>query len=310
MQFEVIAGSAAVAVALPLLWYSVAAARSGRSGRNPFGGKESSLPEATDLRELALQRGAGERVVGPFVRSMAQRFRRITPVGMVEKLERRLELAGLTFRWPAERILVLKFALAFGFLAIGFGTPLRGIPIVLPLTIVMALVGFFLPDALVARRADERQAQIMRELPDALDQITMSVNAGVGFEGALTKAASSGTGAFAEELSRMLQEMQVGVGRTEALRNLAGRTDVPDLRSFVFAVTQAENYGLPITQVLQVQAAELRDKRRQRAEERALKIPVLLIFPLAFGIFPAMFVVLLGPAAIRIFRDLGPALNP
>jgi tight adherence protein C len=229
---------------------------------------------------------------------------------MIEKLERRIELAGLTYRWPTERVLVMKFALAAGLLAIGLATPLRELPFVPVVTVLLAIVGFFAPDAVVARKAEERQAQITRELPDALDQITMSVNAGVGFEGALAKAAHSGTGAFAEELNRMMQEMQVGIGRSEALRNLADRTDVSDLRSFIFAVTQAENYGLPITQVLQVQAAELRDKRKQRAEERALKIPVLLIFPLAFCIFPAMFVVLLGPAAIRIFRDLGPAINP
>ena len=108
----------------------------------------------------------------------------------------------------------------------------------------------------------------------------------------------------------MLLEMQLGASRTEALRHLADRSTVPDLKSFVFAIIQSEGYGLPIAQVLRVQAAELRDKRRQRAEERALKIPVLLIFPLAFGIFPALFIVLLGPAAIRIFRDLGPAINP
>jgi tight adherence protein C len=310
MQMEVIVGSVAVAAALPILWYSVAAARTGRSGRSLLSDAAGSAPETTDLRELSLQRGAGERVVGPFVKSMAARFRRVTPVGMVEKLERRLELAALSYRWPVERVLVMKFALLFGLLAIGFATPLREQPVILPLTILLGVIGFFTPDAVIARRAEARQAQITRELPDALDQITMSVNAGVGFEGALAKAAHSGTGAFAEELSRMLQEMQVGIGRTEALRNLADRTDVPDLRSFIFTVTQAENYGLPITQVLQVQAAELRDKRKQRAEERALKIPVLLIFPLAFCIFPSMFVVLLGPAAIRIFRDLGPAINP
>jgi tight adherence protein C len=310
MQMEVIIGSAAVATALPILWYSVAASRSSRSGRNLRGDSTSAFAEAADLRELSLQRGAGERVVGPFVKSMAGRFRKITPIGMVEKLERRLELAGLTYRWPVERVLVMKFLLAVGVLAVGLATPLRDLPFVPVMTALMAVVGFFLPDAMVARRAEERQAQITRELPDALDQITMSVNAGVGFEGALAKAAKSGTGAFAEELNRMMQEMQVGVGRTEALRNLGDRTDVSDLRSFIFSVTQAENYGLPITQVLQVQAAELRDKRKQRAEERALKIPVLLIFPLAFCIFPAMFVVLLGPAAIRIFRDLGPAINP
>ncbi|NNL26812.1 MAG: type II secretion system F family protein [Acidimicrobiia bacterium] len=146
-------------------------------------------------------------------------------------------------------------------------------------------------------------------MPDTLDQVTMAVEAGMGFEGAVDRVAAAGHGPLSHELLRFLREMQLGVSRTEALRNLGDRTDVDDLRSFVFAIIQSENYGLPIAQVLRVQASDLRDKRRSRAEERALKLPVLLIFPLAFGIFPAIFIVLLGPAAIRIFRDLGPAIS-
>jgi tight adherence protein C len=136
------------------------------------------------------------------------------------------------------------------------------------------------------------------------------VEAGLGFEGAIERVVKAGSGPLNDELRRVLLEMQLGASRADALRHLADRTDVPDLKSFVFAIVQSEAYGLPIAKVLRVQASELRDKRRQRAEERALKIPVLLIFPLAFGIFPALFIVLLGPAAIRIFRDLGPAISP
>ena len=137
----------------------------------------------------------------------------------------------------------------------------------------------------------------------------MTVDAGLGFEAALARAAQAGDGPLAHELHRLLREMQLGVPRAEALRNLSARTDVADLDSFVIAVVQSQAYGIPMASVLRVQSDELRDKRKQRAEERALKIPVLLIFPLAFCIFPAMFIVLLGPAAIRIFRDLGPAIG-
>jgi len=132
----------------------------------------------------------------------------------------------------------------------------------------------------------------------------MSVEAGLGFEAALTRAARAGEGPLAEELGRTMREMQLGVSRSEALRNLADRTEVPDLSSFVLAVVQSEEYGLPITKVLGVQANELRDKRSQRAEERALKIPVLMIFPLAVCIFPTIFIILLGPALIRIHEGM------
>ncbi len=121
---------------------------------------------------------------------------------------------------------------------------------------------------------------------------------------ALARTSRVGEGPLAEELNRTGQEMQLGVSRSDALRNLADRTDVADLRSFVLTVVQSEEYGLPIAKVLSVQADELRDKRRQRAEERALKIPVLLIFPLAFCIFPTIFIIVLGPALIRIYRGM------
>lgn len=153
-----------------------------------------------------------------------------------------------------------------------------------------------------------RQHLIEKELADTIDQVTMSVEAGLGFEAALARVARAGSGPLSEELSRTLREIQLDIPRHEALRALADRTDVADLDTFVLAVIQSERYGLPVAQVLQVQAEEIRDKRSQRAEERALRIPVLLIFPLAFCIFPAMFIVLLGPAVIRIVRDLGPAL--
>jgi len=165
-------------------------------------------------------------------------------------------------------------------------------------------IGYFLPDLLVRSRATERQQAIEQALPDALDQLTMSVEAGLGFEGALGRAAQVGEGPLADEFIRVLQEIQIGVSRREALRNLADRSSVADLRNFIFAVIQSESYGLPIADVLRVQASELRLKRHQRAEERALKIPVKIVFPLVFCIFPTLFIVLLGPAAIRIWRAL------
>jgi tight adherence protein C len=303
----VILGSAAIAFAIVGLIYAVSGRR---APRNVLLGPSKSLAPVPDVRELHLSQGAGERLLGPAARGIAERVRRISPQGRVEALHRQLEFAGLTTRFPLELVLLSKFAAGAVTLALWLLTPLRSVDYVVLLAAATTLMAFYLPDYIISRKAATRQATIQRDLADSLDQITMSVEAGLGFEGAIERVVGTGTGPLNEELRRMLLEMQLGAARSDALRNLADRTDVSDLKSFVFAIVQSEAYGLPIARVLRVQAAELRDKRKQRAEERALKIPVLLIFPLAFGIFPALFIVLLGPAAIRIFRDLSPVLNP
>ncbi len=304
MSFEVIVAAAAVALSIPLLWYSVSSTRQKENTLNlaPDG------RQMADMRQLILDQGAGTRLVHPGLRTLAYRLREMSPIGRIERLDRKIELAGLTHTWSVDRVLLLKFFLTAGMVLLGLG-PLRSAPSSLLLVPLLASIVYFLPNAVISNRAEKRQADILRELPDTLDQVTMAVEAGMGFEGAIDRVASAGEGPMAHELLRFLREMQLGVPRTEALRNLADRTDVDDLRSFVFAVIQSENYGLPMAQVLRVQAAELRDKRRNRAEERALKLPVLLIFPLAFGIFPALFIVLLGPAMIRVYRDLIPVLR-
>jgi len=207
-----------------------------------------------------------------------------------------------TDTYALERALVLKFVLGgTGILIAWFIFPnLSGLQRIAVL-ILFGGVGFFLPDGFFARRGRERQEKIQTELPDTLDQLTMSVEAGLGFEAALARAASTGDGPLAAELNRTIREVQLGIPRDQALRQLADRTDVPDLDSFVLAVVQSEKYGIGIGQVLRVQAAELREKRRERAEERALKIPVLILFPLVLCIFPTIFIVLLGPAGIQIY---------
>jgi tight adherence protein C len=211
--------------------------------------------------------------------------------------------------YALERTLVLKVLLGIGGFLLGFfalsgSSDLQRYALIALFTVT----GFFIPDAIVARRGRLRQERIEREMPDSLDQLTMSVEAGLGFEAALTRTAQAGQGPLAEELNRTLREIQLGIPRDQALRQMADRTDVSDLNSFVLSVVQSEKYGIGIGKVLRVQAEEVRDKRRQRAEEKALKIPVLMIFPLAFCIFPTIFIVILGPAAIRIFRDLTPNL--
>jgi tight adherence protein C len=262
----------------------------------------SNAPERlTDLRAVVLTQPTRERVVKPLGARMARAARRLTPKGLLASLERRVNLAGTAERWPMERVLATKLLLGGIGAIVGavlfVGNPSAGTAL---LAVAACGCGFFAPDAVLSSRASERQALIERELPDVLDQVTICVEAGLGFEAALQRTAFTGEGPLGQELAHALQDISLGMSRRAALDQLIERTDVPDLRHFVLALGQAERHGVPIAQVLRVQAAELREKRRQRAEERALKLPVKLVFPLVVCILPALFIVLLGPAAIRI----------
>jgi tight adherence protein C len=162
------------------------------------------------------------------------------------------------------------------------------------------LLGFFGPDAWLRRHIDERKSSMQKALPDTLDLLVISVEAGLGFDSALARVVQTVPGALSEEFFRMLQETRVGVSRRDAMRHLLDRTDLDELRSFLLAMMQAEAFGVTIARVLRVQADEMRVKRRQRAQEKAFAAPVKLVFPLVFCIFPSLFIVLLGPAAIQI----------
>jgi tight adherence protein C len=162
------------------------------------------------------------------------------------------------------------------------------------------VLGFFGPDAWLSRKVDERRSSMQRSLPDVLDLLVISVEAGLGFDSALARVVSTVPGPLTEEFFRMLQETRVGVSRRDAMRHLMERSDLDELRSFLLAMMQAEAFGVAIARVLRVQADEMRVKRRQRAQEKAFAAPVKIVFPLVFCIFPALFIVLLGPAAIQI----------
>lgn len=292
----VTASAAMVMTAFPLFAWSMGGMRRGKS---------AAAVMTVDEREAILRESTVDRVVIPMAKAMGRRVRRITPVGWVESLDRRIRLAGSPNGWTVERALALKLAAG---VACGLGVlVLSGsavTPKLLGATALFGVIGYILPDAILHGRGRERQQQILKELPDTLDQLTISVEAGLAFDAAVSRVASTGTGPLAEELRRVLAEIKVGVPRSEALRHLIDRTDVYELRHFVLALTQAEQYGLPVARVLRIQSGELRVKRRQRAEEDAMKIPVKIVFPLVFCIFPALFVVLLGPAMIRVARVL------
>jgi tight adherence protein C len=299
VDLNLVLGAGAVSAAGILLWWALSGARTDvrASARRTL---STGAEPVTDLRAATLALPAAERAVAPLLESLAQRARRLTPKSMLDSLERRIQLAGAV-NWPIDRVLVVKGLLATflgALLALRF--LVEPSPEAVLLVAAGVLGGYLLPDLLLSSAASRRQGQILLALPDTLDQITISVEAGLGFEAAMARAGRSGEGPLADELVHTLQEVQAGLSRAEAMRNLAERTDVAELRHFILAVRQAESYGIPIAQVLRVQAGELRVKRRQRAEERAMKLPVKVVFPLVLCILPAIFVVVLGPAVMRV----------
>ncbi len=253
-------------------------------------------------RDEELAKPLAQRTIGPVVLGISRFLKRFTPVGYLDKKQHDLVLAGSPGNLDAPALVVIKLlttavGLIGGFVLIDFGedtiqrTALFLFPIIL---------GFFGPDAWLKRKIDERRQAMLRALPDMLDLLVISVEAGLGFDSALSRVVATVPGPLSEEFFRMLQETRVGVSRREAMRHLMERTDLDELRSFLLAMIQAEAFGVTIARVLRVQADEMRVKRRQRAQEKAFAAPVKLVFPLVFCIFPSLFIVLLGPAAIQI----------
>jgi len=264
-----------------------------------------------DLRANELERPFGERVMSPSLARVSDLGRRFTPADQTDRIRRRLTLAGNPEGWDVDRVLAYK-VLGMVILGIlGFAVPRLVFDASWLITLVVAIggvvLGYFLPNLVLYQMGYNRSEQILKELPDALDLLTISVEAGLAFDAALAQVAKNTQGPLAEEFFRVLSEMQIGRGRSEALRDLGERTDVDDLRSFVTAMVQADSFGIPIANVLRVQAREMRIKRRQRAEEKAQQVPVKILFPLIFCILPALFIIIIGPAVISIVRNFAPA---
>ncbi|MGB8649208.1 MAG: type II secretion system F family protein [Mycobacteriales bacterium] len=257
------------------------------------------------LREL--DQPFGERVVTPALDRLTSWGRKLSSSGREQDLQHRLDLAGSPAGWDVDRVIAFKFLGLLLGAFLGFFVTLvlgGGLLVTLGTTVLLALLGFYAPNLALYQIAYNRTQRIRRELPDALDLLTISVEAGLAFDAALSQVARNTVGPLAEEFFRVLQEMQIGLGRTEAMRALGERSDLPELRGFVSAMVQADSFGIPIANVLRVQAKEMRIKRTQRAEELAQKVPVKILFPLIFCILPALFIVVIGPAAINIFRNI------
>jgi len=231
---------------------------------------------------------------------------RVLPKVLTKNLDRLHARAGRPANWPMERVVVLKVVLLVVALAAAV-VLWRSDPSTLRRVIAVAVFLFvaFLPEALLSVAASRRREVITLALPDTMDQLSIAVEAGLGFEAALNHVSRNTVGPLADEIVRTLQDIQVGVPRREAYTAFAERVGMPDLRRFVRAIIQAEQHGISVAKVLSIQAADMRNKRRLRAEEKAMRIPVMVAFPLFICIFPALLVVVLGPAIINIMDAFG-----
>jgi tight adherence protein C len=262
--------------------------------------------ESVNLREQALSEGFGRRILVPIVAGATRVARRVTPIDARDRIVRKLLIAGSPAGWDAERVLAFKIiGLAAGIILAFFLTTLIELSPFIKIVLVglLGFVGFLAPDSMLSRRVDERQKEILRTLSDTLDLLTISVEAGLSLNAAIAQVVQNVPGVLSAEFARMLQEIQLGVPRADAFRNLAERTDVEELNSFALAMIQADVFGVSIASVLRTQAQQLRIKRRQRAEAKAQQTPVKIVFPLILCILPALFIVIVGPGAIRIWQS-------
>jgi tight adherence protein C len=238
------------------------------------------------------------RVVRTVTRSVAGRFETLMPRNHLANLQRKLQLAGLSGK-SASEALIGQVALSgllglLGFVLVVLSHPSRRFAILM--VVGLPVVGLMLPTARLNRKVNERKQAILNDLPDTLDLLAISVEAGMGFEGALSVVCQYFKSPLADEFSLTLREMELGLPRHEAFHNLKNRTQVPDLSSFILALVQADALGIPIGRVLKTQSTEMRSKRRMWAREKAGKLPVKIMFPLVLFIFPPVMVIVLGPA--------------
>ena len=258
------------------------------------------------LEEIELAQPFTRRVLVPMINASGKFASRFTPQRTVEATRHKLELAGNPNNWsPAQFVGVRGLAalllggLTFVLTMLSTVGALQRILFVL----VMGVLGFMLPSIWLSRRIRRRQHEIVKTLPDAIDLLTISVEAGLPFDGAMQRVADKWDNEISRAFGRVLTEMRVGKSRRDALRDLSDRTDVPDVTSFVAALIQADQLGISIAKVLRIQSEQMRIKRRQRAEEKAHQAPVKMLIPMTFLIFPSIWIVILGPAIIILKKS-------
>lgn len=265
-----------------------------------------AMGRTATLEELELSLPFSERVIRPILQKIGALFNRMTPAQTIARTRRNLELAGLTQKIGPGEFVALRYIMSvvLGGLVILLVGPSR-IPPVQKLLLIPAAfgLGFYLPGSWLGSRIRRRQHEIIRALPDALDLLTICVEAGLSFDAAMAKVAEKWNNELSRAFGRVLYEIQLGKLRREALRNMADTMDIRDVSNFVAAIIQADQLGVSIAKVLRIQSDQMRVRRRQRAEELARQAPIKMIIPIVFLIFPALFIILLGPGVLMIITS-------
>lgn len=294
-------------VAVILVLFSLLLLR--RAEDDPLGKRieeYAAREEAVSIEEIELSLPITDRVFVPLLRGIGNFVTRLAPQSTLERTAHELELAGSprnlspALFWASRGLLAVFMGGLFLLMMIRFNVdPSKR----LLYTLLFVVVGFFLPQLWLRSLISRRQQEIVKALPDALDLMTICVDAGLTFDGAMAKVDEKWDNALAREFGRVIYEMQLGKGRRNALRDMVDRMDVPDVTSFVASILQADQLGVSIGKVLRIQSEQMRIRRRQRAEEKAQQAPIKMLFPLVFLIFPSIFIVLLGPAGLQIARS-------
>ena len=301
---ELIIGGVLLAFALGLAFYVVLTQADDRAiVRDSL--RQLEGYEVENVRDQELLVPFAERAVAPVMTGLISVGRRFTPAGYVDNIRRKFVWAGVGNADGVDRFLAVRTLTAAAvlpvFLVVFIWNPLQLTSMLkLVMTALLLLALLLGPDAWLNRRVGERQLELQEKLPDVLDLLTISVEAGLGFEQALDRTIAAVPGALSDEFARMLGEVRAGASRSDSMRAMEQRTNVPEIRSFVLAILQADTFGVSIGRVLRAQSDEMRIKRRQLAQEKAQKAPVKMLIPMVFCVFPALFVVVIGPAIINI----------
>lgn len=268
----------------------------------------SQRGDATSLEEIELSQPFMDRVVLPAIHRLGELSSRFTPQHVLEQTRKKLEMAGNPGKIDASTFMVLHFVLAGVFGGLVFLLSLASTTFTLPVKMLLVLgftvVGYFFPDLYLKSKIDRRQKQVRKAMPDALDLLTICVEAGLGFDAAMAKVNEKWDNELSMALGRVIREIQLGKLRRDALRDMADRLGLPEMTSFVAAVIQSEMLGVSMAKVLRIQSDQMRVKRRQRAEEEAHKAPIKMIIPLGIFVFPSLMIVLLTPAGLKLWRSL------
>ncbi|HEY0071516.1 MAG TPA: type II secretion system F family protein [Chloroflexia bacterium] len=260
------------------------------------------------LEELELEAPFKDRVIKPIVGGLTKFFGKLAPSKGMEKLRLQLVLAGSPFNMQVAEFTGLRFmgGITLGALALGLSLLMQAaLTMLMMYSLLGMVVGYILPVFWLRSRIKKRQKIILKTLPDAIDLMTISVEAGLAFDGAMQRVADKWENDLSAEFGRALAEMRVGKSKRDALRELVARTGVSDLSTFVASIIQADQLGVSIAKVLRIQSEQMRIRRRQRAEEQAHKAPILMMIPMVFLIFPATYIVILGPAVPKVINGLG-----